>query len=286
MIRIKGKNKKFTIFIIFILIFLCIILWRNLSPFKEKIPPSPLPEKVEKKTKPEIKEELPYKIAIIIDDVGYPNGNIRAYTEFRGKLTFSILPFLSHSKEYQEILKHNGFEIMLHLPMEPLSYPNTDPGPFAIMINDSRQEVEQKLSNMLKQIHYAAGVNNHMGSRITQDKIIMEWILSYLKPKDLFFIDSLTSPFSCTYEIAQKLDVKTSKRDIFLDNEDSFDYINHQFEKLKEIAKEKGSAIGIAHFNKIHTIEVLNYKLFDLKSEGFDLVFASELAGKKTGKEK
>jgi len=279
LIKIKGKQNKLKILIIFIIIILLIIIWKSFPPYKKELPPpAPIPEKVEKKAKPEVKEEFPYKIAIIIDDVGYPSENTKDYTGFKGKLTFSVLPFLSESKKYQKLLKEKGFEIMLHLPMEPLSYPENDPGPSAIMMGDSRQEVERKLSLMLNQIYYAAGANNHMGSRATQNKILMEWVLSYLKSKQLFFIDSLTSPDSCAYKIAEKLEIRNAKRDIFLDNKDSFDYINYQFEKLKEIARERGSAIGIGHYNKKHTIEVLNYQLQYLKKEGFDLVFASELA--------
>ena len=266
MLKTKGKHTKYTIIIVIILIFLLILFLKVPHGIKKKkeLPPE---QKIEEKVK--------YRIAIIIDDVGYPSNNLNEYKNFKGKLTFAVLPFLKESKEHVNILYDHGFEILIHIPMEPLNYPQTDPGQYALLANNTKQEIEKKLMMMIEDNPHAVGTNNHMGSRATQEYQPMLWTLGFLKDKNLFFIDNLTTADSYAYAVALKLNVDTAKRDIFLDNEDTFSSINAQFEKLKGMAKVNGTAIGIGHINKNYTIKVLNYQLPILKKENYTLIFAS-----------
>lgn len=275
MIKTKGKHKKYTILLIIVIIGV-IALWLSLPPEKkEKKPPSPKPE-IKEILKPEIKEKPQYRIAVIIDDVGYPSQMIEEYKNFKGKLTFSVLPFLDESVKYAEILHERGFEILIHIPMEPLAYPDIDPGPQAIFSFDTKEQVEKKITMMIQDLPYAVGANNHMGSKATQDCDLMNWTMDVLKKKNLFFIDSVTANSSCAYENASAKKIPTAKRDVFLDNKDDYDSIYNQFEELKRIARRNGAAIGIGHFHRVNTIKVLKEQSPLLEEERFTLIFASE----------
>jgi polysaccharide deacetylase 2 family uncharacterized protein YibQ len=274
LIKTKGKKNKYYWIITITVLALAIILLL-LRPVTKKVvpPPAVLPVTKEKSEKTPEKE---YRIAIIIDDVGYASENVNEWLSFRGKLTFSVLPFLNESGNYSELFGDHGFEIMLHVPMEPISYPEDNPGPNALFTDTPKESVNQKLELMIAQNPYAIGANNHMGSRATQDDELMRWTLEVLKKENLFFIDSVTTPGSNAYTIARELGVPAAKRDIFLDNEPSFDYINTQFENLKVIATQNGTAIGIGHFTSENTLRVLNYQLSKLREQNFKLIFASE----------
>ncbi len=224
-----------------------------------------------------VKPTTAARIAVIIDDVGYESDTMNEFSRFEGKLTFSVLPFMTHSREYAEILYDRGFEIMLHIPMEPLDYPDHDPGEGALYTWDRREDVLAKLDTMVSDTPHIRGANNHMGSKATGDEELMGWTLSYLKSRDLYFIDSFTTADSVAYEKAVNMAMKTGRRDIFLDNENNFSSINGQFEKLKAIALEEGSAVAIGHFQNENTVKVLNHQLPMLRNEGIELVFASEL---------
>ncbi|HUT66508.1 MAG TPA: divergent polysaccharide deacetylase family protein [Spirochaetota bacterium] len=270
MIKTRGKKKNYLIiFVILILAALIgFILFRQ-PP--RKVPPPPVAEKA----KPEVKKEE-YRIAVIIDDVGYVSENLEGYLNFGDRLTFSVLPFLSKSRTYAELLHKKGFEIMIHIPMEPISYPETDPGPYAILTEDTKPDISYKLQLMIDDNPFAKGANNHMGSRTTQDSDVMRYTLNILKNEGFFWIDSYTTGESFGYRLSKELSVPAVKRDVFLDNEDSFSYINAQFEQLKMIAKQQGSAVGIGHFSKKNTLEVLRYQLPGLKKENYRLIYASE----------
>ncbi|UCB47240.1 MAG: divergent polysaccharide deacetylase family protein [Spirochaetota bacterium] len=274
MIKTKGKKNKHYWIITFIVLALAIILLLLRPIAKKVVPPPTVPPVTEKE-----KEKLPekeYRIAIIIDDVGYASENLDEWLSFNGKLTFSVLPFLSESEYYSKLFQNHGFEIMLHVPMEPVSYPEDNPGPDALFTNTPKEAVIHKLEHMIAQNPYATGANNHMGSRATQDDELMRWTLEVLRKEKFFFIDSVTTPASHAYTLAREIGVPAAKRDIFLDNEHSFDYINKQFENLKVIAKQNGTAIGIGHFTNENTLKVLNHQLSKLGEQNFKLIYASE----------
>jgi polysaccharide deacetylase 2 family uncharacterized protein YibQ len=217
------------------------------------------------------------KIAVIIDDVGYNSAQLEKYRDFEGKLTFSILPFLENSSSSANLLHEEGFEIMIHVPMEPIDYPDRNPGRDALLLEDSKNEVEQKLSRMIRANPHATGANNHMGSRATQNEQLMTWTLSYLQRKGFFFVDSVTTGDSLAYGVSRRMKMPSARRDIFLDNHDDFSYINGQFELLKVAARENGTAIGIGHIQQQNLLVVLNRQIRNLDKEGFELVFASEV---------
>ena len=270
MIKTRGKKKNYLI--IFAILMLAALIGFILFRQPSRKAPPPL---AEQKAKPEVKKEE-YRIAVIIDDVGYVSENLEGYLDFGGRLTFSVLPFLSKSRTYAELLHEKGFEVMIHIPMEPISYPETDPGPYAILTGDTKPDISYKLQLMIDSNPYAKGANNHMGSRATQDWDVMHYTLNILKNEGFFWIDSLTTDESFGYRLSKELSVPTAKRDIFLDNEDSYSYINRQFELLKEIAKQQGTAVGIGHFSKKNTLEVLRNQLPGLKKENYRLIYASE----------
>jgi polysaccharide deacetylase 2 family uncharacterized protein YibQ len=275
LVKTKGKSRKFSLIIILFIVLIAVLLLKKQPGRKKEEMPSSV-ERIFEEDKPEIREKPQYKIAIIIDDVGYPSQNITEYEDFSGKLTFAVLPFLQDSVRYANILHEQGFEILIHIPMEPIKYPEHDPGPIALFTIDNRQEVEKKIDLMIRSTPYAVGANNHMGSKATQDPQLMDWTLTILRQNDLFFIDSITTNGSNAYSLALEKEMKTSRRDIFLDNEDNFHHINNQFNELKKIAKARGTAIGIGHFNREYTLQVLKYQLPKLEEENISLIFASE----------
>ena len=110
-----------------------------------------------------------------------------------------------------------------------------------------RATIIAQVQKDLQDVPKAIGVNNHMGSRFTNDHQGMLAALTAIKGQSLFFVDSMTSSQSIAYETAQELGIKTARRDIFLDNEQNGAKIKAQLDKLVKRAKQNGSAIGIGH---------------------------------------
>ncbi len=119
------------------------------------------------KVKPVIKKNGLPLVAIIIDDIGYHRRNARALARLDSSITFAVLPFSPHGEELAIELHSMGNQIMLHLPMEPVEYPNVDSGPGSLLTDMSPDELIFQLKKNLDSIPYVVGVNNHMGSKLT-----------------------------------------------------------------------------------------------------------------------
>jgi len=235
------------------------------QPMVRKVVPdiSPImPAKKQKKTR---KPTLP-KVAIIIDDIGYDPKIVDYFLSIDVPLTYSILPFSPYQKKVIGKVRAKKCEIMLHLPMEPVEYPEVNPGPGALLISMTAQELTHHLNAALDTIPGAVGVNNHMGSRLTTDPDQMHRVLKILKQRGLFFIDSRTSYDTVSREQARSLKLPYAQRKIFLDNNTSPQKIKIQLEKLIWYARKRGEAVGIAHPHK-ETFRILAQEIPKLKRQ-------------------
>ena len=187
------------------------------------------------------------KIGIIIDDLGYDSSLASAFMKLDLPLTFSVLPFTPYTRLIAQEARKGGREIMLHLPLEPIRYPGINPGDGVLLVSMDRETILEVLDRDLSQIPFAAGVNNHMGSRFTESEEKMTIVLAELKRRGLYFVDSKTTASSVAYRVAKKMALKTASRDIFLDNGLSESALKIQMERLLSLSRHRGWAIGIGH---------------------------------------
>ena len=213
-------------------------------------------------------------MAIIVDDMGPDMKPAEQLAAIDGDLTFSVMPKRPHSQEVAQYLHTKGHEVMLHLPMQGIA--GKDPGEGAIFKGMAPDQIRTILLGDIRAVPYISGVNNHMGSEVTQDREIMMLVETELKNKGLFYIDSLTSGKSVGFKVAQEIGLPWNKRDVFLDDELNEAYILGQLEELKRKALKHSSSIGICHPHP-ETIAVLQREVPKLKAEGITLERVSKL---------
>ncbi len=266
--------------ILFQTLFLLVAIGCSRAPQKTALPPVdsvaigtkevaviPLPEK----KIPVLKAKA--LVAIIIDDAGHNLRPMEALSSLPVRFNIAVLPRLKYSKKVARDLYEQGYEIMLHQPMEPKNSA-IDPGPGAILVSMNAEEISKILEENFAGIPHLVGFNNHMGSKATMDQTVMEAVLRAGKKSNLFFIDSLTSA-SKVKAAAKVVDVNILTRDIFLDNERDLNKIKTQLRKLKKVALEKGAAIGIGHFYPL-TIQAIEEILPEYEQDQVAIVPVSQ----------
>lgn len=210
------------------------------------------------------------KIAIIVDDIGGSIDSIERLLNVPAELSFAILPNLPYSEYAARRANEKGRDVILHLPMEPKpssGYNGANAGDGALLVDLPKEELVNNLERNIRSVPFIKGVNNHMGSRFTENGELMKLVLAELKDKGLFFVDSKTSPSSHGFRVARELGIKTAERDVFLDEANQGQsYVEKQLNKLVEISKKKGVAIGICHPYP-QTIEALERVIPRLKNE-------------------
>lgn len=215
------------------------------------------------------------RVAIIIDDLGYDERVASTFLSLNGLISFSVLPHSPFQESIATAVYESGRDLLLHLPMEPMEHPQVDPGVGALLSSMTPDDFLDQLQKNLDAVPFAVGVNNHMGSKLTQDPAKMRLLFTILKKRDLFFVDSLTGPGSYCQQAARLLQVKFAQRQVFLDHVQDPAAIRFQIKRLVSIAKEHGQAIGIGHPYPA-TWEVLNEELPGIKDQ-VELVGVSEL---------
>jgi uncharacterized protein len=216
------------------------------------------------------------RIAIVIDDFGQDLGIAKKFLLLPFPVAFSILPYQTHSKEIAELVHSHGKEVLLHCPMEPIGYPKVDPGRGALLLSMSEDTIRQNVRTALDSSPYFTGVNNHMGSRMTQNEAAMKAVLGEVNQRGLFFIDSCTTPGSIAYSVARELKIPSRKRDIFLDNNVSSDSIRSQVSRLIRKARIEGTALAIGHPHEA-TLKALQEASGQFGEQGIEIVRARDL---------
>ncbi len=216
-------------------------------------------------------------IAVIIDDIGNERVEVlQPVLNLKYPVTFAILPYLEHTRACAYHLHKHNYEIMLHMPMEPENYPLANPGEGAILSNLNDTEIRANLRKAIAAVPFASGINNHMGSRITANRTLMRPVLEEIRDTNLFFIDSRTQANSVAFRMARDLGLRTSRRDVFLDSDPSYDFALKQLREARRIADQQGSAIVIGHPYPT-SLAALHDQMPKMNAEGYRFVFASDL---------
>jgi uncharacterized protein len=215
------------------------------------------------------------RLAIIIDDLGSDRAAADAVFALGYPLTVSVLPNHEHSVDIAKEAHRRGLEVMLHLPMQSVA--NETPEAQELRPGMSAPEVASLVDQFLQNVPDPAGVNNHQGSQATADTALMDELMPVLRDRNLFYVDSRTTPATVAYDTAQDFGVRSAFRNVpFLDDVAEVAAVRKQLELALRGAREKGEAVAIGHPHPA-TLQALREVLPQAQAQGVHLVLASEL---------
>ncbi len=216
----------------------------------------------------------PKTLAIVVDDFGEIGGKLLDdFLALPQAVTFAIMPGYENSVTTMERAHAQGRESIAHIPMEPIGYPQVNPGKGAILVQMSQQEIRKTLTKHLDQLHLCIGINNHMGSFATTDKDVMRHVMSVLKERNKLFLDSRTSNVSVAYSEAQKAHVPAYRNHIFLDAPNISDAnMDAKIKQLQSMSQSNPNLIAITHCHSREKLVYLQKFIDRITKAGFTLV--------------
>lgn len=226
------------------------------------------PSRIKKETKQSSRSKP--KLAIIIDDVSVKS-QVHAIKSLGLKLTMSFLP-PSSARPNSALLASKESFYMVHLPMEAQSYSAEEPN--TLRINDSQSKISARIGKIKKLFPKVHHINNHTGSKYTENETAMKRLFVALNANNIEFIDSRTTAKTKAPAIMKSLGKKYIARDVFLDHKMDKAYIITQIKRAVKIAKSEGSAIAIGHPHA-NTILALNESKYLFKD--IDLILVNKL---------
>jgi len=212
-------------------------------------------------------------ISLIIDDLGDRLRDGERALALPGQITYGILPFTPYAKKLASLAQQTQKEIILHLPMQ--SEHGNYLGKGGLHEGMSQSEFTTSVQASLAAVPHVRGINNHMGSLLTQKSVMMDWLMKDLaNRRDLYFVDSVTTSNSQAHSAAEKFGVATTVRDIFLDNQRDPAALQQQWQEILQRAKRKPGVLAIAHPYP-ETLRFLQQALPQLSAEGVQLISVS-----------
>lgn len=193
------------------------------------------------------------KLILIIDDVS-SSSQVKSILALKHNITMSFLPPSANHKNSAQIAQNLPF-YMIHIPLQASKAFKFQENK-TLQINNTYKEIDDYVKKI--RIWYPEGkyINNHTGSKFTANNQAMDKLFKALKKYNFTFLDSRTIGTSLGEKYAKKYNMPYLSRNIFLDNNQNFSYIQNQLKKSIKIAKKNGVAIAIGHPYSI-TIKVL-----------------------------
>lgn len=204
------------------------------------------------------------KLAIVIDDFGYRPAQENKVIALPANISVAVLPNAPHAREMATKAHNAGHEVLIHLPMAPLSKQPLEKD--TLRPDMSSGEIERIIREAVNDVPFAVGLNNHMGSAMTSSLFGMQKVMQALGQYNLYFLDSMTIGNSQSMRAAAGTNVKVIKRKVFLDDTQNEADIRFQFNRAVELARRNGSAIAIGHPHPT-TVRVLQQMVYNLPAD-------------------
>ena len=256
----------------------------ELNPSYEE-PAAKVVEAEQSTVSPSEPESKPAYIAVVIDDMGISPNHTKEILSMHIPITSAFLTYGHNLSTLVAQAIEAGHEVIMHTPMEPEGAANLAPDTLKVSMSDD--EIKSIFLSMLSKFDGidVKGINNHMGSLFTESAEKLDVVMSILKEKEMYFLDSKTSKYSQGENVAAMEGVDYIARDVFLDNENDYEKITTQLKKAEKIAHKRGYAVAIGH-PKSKTFLALRDWFETLEKKGIKLIHLSEMIALKKAENK
>jgi uncharacterized protein len=218
------------------------------------------------------------RIAVVFIDLGVSADATEAVIQNTpGAVTLSFAPFARRLKDWIDISRAAGHEVLVALPMEPIDYPINDPGPYTLLTSLPEDQNKQRVHWVLSRLTGYVGVSTFMASKFTTKLGAPRPVISELKSRGLLLLDVRENPLSTAMGVARKLKMPAAARDLFIDGIVTRDNIRARLAQAEEIARKRGFAVAIARPYPVTVTEVSRWAT-GVRKRGLTLAPISAIA--------
>jgi polysaccharide deacetylase 2 family uncharacterized protein YibQ len=245
----------------------------------EDSPDGPLPKIAEDGRRPmtaytrPIGEPGPQKrIAVVITGLGVSqSGTQLALSRLPPEVTLSFVPSISNLQDLIDQARGKGHEVLLEVPMEPFDFPDSDPGPNALMVGQPSEENLKRLHWNLTRATGYVGIGNILGGRFLGDETAVTPMMTELASRGLLFFDNGRNTSSLADQLARAAHTPIAVARIAIDDIPAREAVDLQLSELETEASRNGAAIGLASVFPV-TIDRLSIWSAGLAARGYALV--------------
>lgn len=215
------------------------------------------------------------RIALIVAGLGLSAADSRAAIDaMPGAVTLAFSAYTPNPEPLMEAARARGHEVLASLPMEADGYPLNDAGPRSLLTGSTpganRDNLEWALSRLAGYVGVTGTSDGLRGERFADQTSSMTLVLEELTRRGLLYIDprpGAASPKAFGRSV-----------DVVVDDPASRAEIEAKLAALERLARERGSALGLAGPLRPVTVERIAAWARDAEARGFEIVPVSALA--------
>ena len=186
-------------------------------------------------------------VAIVVGGLGIGAAKTTdSILKLPGAVTLAFTPYGTDPLKLVERARAQHHEILLQVPMEPFDYPDNDPGPQTLLSSLGTEQNLDRLHWHLSRFQGYAGIANFMGARFVVSDNVMQPIVREAAKRGLGYFDDGSAPRSVAASLAASQTMPFAKADLSIDAVPTALEIDRALSKLETIARERGTAVGVA----------------------------------------
>jgi uncharacterized protein len=220
------------------------------------------------------------RVAIVVSGLGVgANATAEALTRLPAAVTFAFSPYASDVERLVGRARGEGHEILLQVPMEPLDYPDNDPGPRTLLTSIGAEQNLDRLHWFMSRCQGYVGIANYMGARFTGNEPAVAPVLGDIAKRGLIYFDDGSSPRSLAIQLSGANNGAFAKANVVLDAVPIGAEIDSALARLETLARAGGVAIGVASVLPVSIDRIAQWAKA-AESRGLDLVPISVVASR------
>lgn len=210
------------------------------------------------------------KVALVVGGLGLNAQATREAIEtLPPEITLSFVPYSEGLQGWIDLARQRGHEVLLEAPMEPVDYPENDPGPYTLLASSPPTETTRRLEWLLSRATGYFGLTNYLGSRFLASDPAMAAFTTSLRARGLAFVDDGQAA-------GRGLGVPRASAARVIDEQLSTTAIDRQLLALEAQALEGGQALGSGFAYPLTIAQVASWA-HSVEQRGYQLAPASAL---------
>jgi hypothetical protein len=187
------------------------------------------------------------KLAVVLTGLGLSYNETRAAIDkLPGGVTFSFDPYTDSLQQWIAVARAHGHEVLIDLPLEPINYPQSDPGPQTLLLGASAADNQARLDWVLTRASGYVGVASAYGASFSGAVNAMLPVLQTLHRRGLIYVDNHIAGQALPTRLARDIGVPLVTNDRYLDAEGTRGSLDVRLGELEHEARTSGHAVGFA----------------------------------------
>lgn len=218
------------------------------------------------------------RIAIVVGGLGLSqSGSKSAIEQLPADVTLAFAPYGNSIRRWMQKARSDGHELLMQVPMEPVGYPQINPGKNTINTASTPEENVKSLHWTMGRMTNYVGMMNYLGAKLNADPEALYAPLSEIANRGLLYLDDGSAFSSTAGKVAKQVSLPFVQGNIIIDDGRTIRDIDKNLAALEKLARRNGKAVGIASAFPLSVRQITSW-IKKARKRGIDFVPISSFA--------